>query len=98
MDGNKHEFLITKDKQVLVHDAQVVNKGEMIVDGPADPQDILRLLGIEALARYIVDDVWEAEERQALLQQEKANMAAELQAMEDQQNAAAPVEQHGDGE
>ncbi|UVW29018.1 DNA-directed RNA polymerase subunit beta' [Massilia sp. H6] len=236
MDGNKHEFLITKDKQVLVHDGQVVNKGEMIVDGPADPQDILRLLGIEALARYIVDEVqdvyrlqgvkindkhievivrqmlrrvaiveagdtdyivgeqverselleendrmeaagklqatyenvllgitkaslstdsfisaasfqettrvlteaaimgkrdglrglkenvivgrlipggtglafhrakkekevWEAEERQALLQQEKANMAAELQAMEDQQNAAAPAEQHhGDDE
>jgi len=43
-------------------------------------------------------EVWEAEERQALLQQEKANMAAELQAMEDQQNAAAPVEQHGDVE
>ncbi|MBS7405361.1 MAG: DNA-directed RNA polymerase subunit beta', partial [Oxalobacter sp.] len=57
MDGNRHEFLIGKDKQVLVHDGQVVNKGEMIVDGPADPQDILRLLGIEALARYIVDEV-----------------------------------------
>jgi DNA-directed RNA polymerase subunit beta' len=42
---------------VLVHDGQVVNKGEMIVDGPADPQDILRLLGAEALARYIVDEV-----------------------------------------
>jgi len=235
MDGNKHEFLITKDKQVLVHDGQVVNKGEMIVDGPADPQDILRLLGIEALARYIVDEVqdvyrlqgvkindkhievivrqmlrrvqitdagdtdyivgeqverselldandrvnavgklpaqyenvllgitkaslstdsfisaasfqettrvlteaaimgkrdglrglkenvivgrlipggtglafhrarkekevWEAEERQALLQQEKANMAAELQAMEDQQTASASAEQHDDGE
>jgi DNA-directed RNA polymerase subunit beta' len=235
MDGNKHEFLITKDKQVLVHDGQVVNKGEMIVDGPADPQDILRLLGIEALARYIVDEVqdvyrlqgvkindkhievivrqmlrrvqitdagdtdyivgeqverselleendkvnavgklpaqyenvllgitkaslstdsfisaasfqettrvlteaaimgkrdglrglkenvivgrlipggtglafhrarkekevWEAEERQALLQQEKANMAAELQAMEDQQTASASAEQHNDGE
>jgi DNA-directed RNA polymerase subunit beta' len=42
--------------------------------------------------------VWEAEERAALLQQEKANMAAELQAMEDQQNAQASVEHHGDGE
>lgn len=57
MEGNKHEFLIAKDKQVLVHDGQVVNKGEMIVDGPADPQDILRLLGMEALSRYIVDEV-----------------------------------------
>ena len=57
MDGSRNEFLIGKEKQVLVHDGQVVNKGEMIVDGPADPQDILRLLGIEALARYIVDEV-----------------------------------------
>jgi DNA-directed RNA polymerase subunit beta' len=57
LDGNAHEFLIPKDKNVLVHDGQVVNKGEMIVDGPADPHDILRLLGIEALSRYIVDEV-----------------------------------------
>ena len=42
---------------MIVHDGQVVNKGEMIVDGPADPHDILRLLGVEALARYIIDEV-----------------------------------------
>ncbi|MCH4272320.1 MAG: DNA-directed RNA polymerase subunit beta', partial [Kerstersia gyiorum] len=57
MEGVAHEFLIPKEKQVLVHDGQVVNKGEMIVDGPADPHDILRLQGIEALASYIVDEV-----------------------------------------
>ena len=42
---------------MLVHDGQVVNKGELIVDGSADPHDILRLLGVDALARYIVDEV-----------------------------------------
>jgi DNA-directed RNA polymerase subunit beta' len=57
LDGKESEFLIPKDKHVLVHDGQVVNKGELIVDGPADPHDILRLIGIEALARYIVDEV-----------------------------------------
>ena len=57
MDGIAHEFLITKDKHVTVHDGQVVNKGETIVDGPADPHDILRLQGVEALARYITDEV-----------------------------------------
>jgi DNA-directed RNA polymerase subunit beta' len=57
LEGTAHEFLIPKDKNVLVHDGQVVNRGELIVDGPADPQDILRLLGIESLARYIVDEV-----------------------------------------
>ena len=57
LDGVAHEYLITKEKHVMVHDGQVVNKGEMIVDGPADPHDILRLQGVEALARYIIDEV-----------------------------------------
>src|SRR2546425_908369 len=52
-----HEYLIPKDKHVMAHDGQVVNKGEFIVDGPADPHDILRLQGVEALARYITDEV-----------------------------------------
>ena len=57
LEGAQHEELIPKDKHVLVHDGQVVNKGEMIVDGPVDPHDLLRLLGVEALARYIIDEV-----------------------------------------
>ncbi len=57
VDNVAHEFLITKDKHVMVHDGQVVNAGEVIVDGPADPHDILRLQGVEALARYIIDEV-----------------------------------------
>ncbi|SFN00010.1 DNA-directed RNA polymerase subunit beta' [Nitrosomonas communis] len=57
LDNIAHEYLIPKDKHVMAHDGQVVNKGETIVDGPADPQDILRLQGVEALARYITDEV-----------------------------------------
>ena len=57
VDGVAHEFLISKEKHVLAHDGQVVNRGEMIVDGPADPHDILRLLGVGELARYITDEV-----------------------------------------
>lgn len=56
-DGKVWEDLVPKEKNILVHEGQVVNKGESIVDGPADPQDILRLLGSEELARYIVDEV-----------------------------------------
>ncbi|RXZ44620.1 DNA-directed RNA polymerase subunit beta' [Crenobacter cavernae] len=59
MDLNAMESLIPKDKHVLVHDGQVVNRGESIVDGPVDPHDILRLQGIEELARYIVQEVQE---------------------------------------
>ncbi len=56
-DGKVWEELVPKEKNILVHEGQVVNKGESVVDGPADPQDILRLLGPEELARYIVDEV-----------------------------------------
>ncbi len=57
LDGMANEYLIPKEKHVTAHDGQVVNRGESIVDGPADPHDILRLLGVEALARYITDEV-----------------------------------------
>jgi DNA-directed RNA polymerase subunit beta' len=57
LDGVAHEYLIPKDKHVMAHDGQVVNKGEIIVDGPVDPHDILRLKGVEELARYIIDEV-----------------------------------------
>lgn len=56
-EGNQYEFLIVKEKQVLVYDVQVVNKGEMIVDGLVDLYDILCLQGIEVLLCYIVDEV-----------------------------------------
>ncbi|MBI4756063.1 MAG: DNA-directed RNA polymerase subunit beta' [Betaproteobacteria bacterium] len=56
-DGNGREYLIPKDKHVMAHDGQIVNKGEVIVDGPVDPHDILRLKGVEELARYIIDEV-----------------------------------------
>ena len=57
LDGVQQEFLIPKDKHVTAHDGQVVTKGEILVDGPAEPQDILRLQGVEALARYVIDEV-----------------------------------------
>jgi DNA-directed RNA polymerase subunit beta' len=56
-EGTVHEELVAKEKNILVHEGQVVNRGELVVDGSADPQDILRLMGIEELARYIVDEV-----------------------------------------
>jgi len=58
-DGIANEFLIPKEKHVLAHDGQIVTRGEMIVDGPANPHDILRLLGVATLARYITDEVQE---------------------------------------
>ena len=70
-DGEVKEFLIPKDKHVTAHDGQIVNKGEVIVDGPEDPADILELRGPEALARYIIDEVQEVYKLQGVLINDK---------------------------
>ena len=70
-DGVISETLIPKDKLITAHDGQIVNKGEIIVDGPADPVDILKLRGPEALARYIIDEVQEVYKLQGVLINDK---------------------------
>ncbi len=54
-----HEELIPRWRHIGVFEGENVIKGEMISDGPLDPYDILRLLGIDALANYIVNEVQE---------------------------------------
>ncbi|EKE00522.1 MAG: DNA-directed RNA polymerase, partial [uncultured bacterium] len=58
-NGEIHEELINKWRHVSVFEGEHVEKGETISDGPSDPQDILRLLGVNALAGYIVNEVQE---------------------------------------
>jgi DNA-directed RNA polymerase subunit beta' len=57
--GDPVEFLIPKGKHIAVHDGDYINRGEYIIDGNPDPHDILRILGIEALAEYLVNEVQE---------------------------------------
>ena len=56
-DGTVYEELIPKWRRVNVFEGETVAKGEIISDGPIDPHDILRLLGVSALANYIVNEV-----------------------------------------
>lgn len=58
-DSTTHEELIPKWRHVSVFEGETVEKGEVIADGPPDPHDILRLLGVNALANYIVNEVQE---------------------------------------
>ena len=57
--GTGHEELIHKWRHVSVFEGEHVEKGETISEGPYEPQDILRLLGVNALASYIVNEVQE---------------------------------------
>ncbi len=53
------EYLISKGKHISVHAGDRVRAGEPMMDGAANPHDILRVLGEKELARYLVDEIQE---------------------------------------
>ena len=57
--GEKREYLIPKGKHLNVYEGDYLKAGDFLVDGSANPQDILNIKGEVALARYLVDEVQE---------------------------------------
>ncbi|MDC3263202.1 DNA-directed RNA polymerase subunit beta' [Pelagibacterales bacterium] len=53
------EYLIPKGKQVAYQEGEKIEKGDYLLDGNPDPHDILEILGIEALANYLINEVQE---------------------------------------
>ena len=59
LEGEPHEELIPKWRHVSVFEGEHIEKGELLVDGPEDPHDILRLKGVLPLANYMSSEVQE---------------------------------------
>jgi len=57
VDGIEHEELIPKWRHVNVYEGEKVERGDVIADGEPNPHDILRLLGVEELAGYLVKEI-----------------------------------------
>jgi DNA-directed RNA polymerase subunit beta' len=57
--GKPKEYLIPKGKHVAVQDGDFVKAGDPLMDGSANPHDILNIRGLKELARYLVDEVQE---------------------------------------
>ena len=51
------EYMVPKGKHIPVGEGDFVQKGDYIVDGNPAPHDILAIMGIEALANYMIDEV-----------------------------------------
>ncbi|MFM8315378.1 MAG: DNA-directed RNA polymerase subunit beta', partial [Deltaproteobacteria bacterium] len=57
--GEPQEYLIPKGKHISVREGDHVRAGELLMDGAANPHDILKILGDKTLAKYLVDEVQE---------------------------------------
>ncbi len=57
--GEPKEYLVPKGKHISVHEGDYIKAGEPLMDGSANPHDILNILGLKELAKYLVNEVQE---------------------------------------
>ena len=57
--GDAKEYLIPRGKHVTVLEADEVKAGDPLMDGPINPHDILHVKGVDALQKYLVNEVQE---------------------------------------
>ncbi len=69
--GDMYEVLIPKWRVMNVFEGEKVERGEVISDGPSNPHDILRLLGVSRLAEYITSEVQEVYRLQGVIINDK---------------------------
>jgi len=58
-DGVEHEYDIPRGTHISVQEGDRVKAGEPLMDGPLNPHDILRVLGMDALQEYLVNEIQE---------------------------------------
>lgn len=56
-EAKNSEYLVTKGKHITVQEGDYIQRGEMLMDGNPVPHDILDVLGVEALANYLVKEI-----------------------------------------
>ncbi|QJC38648.1 DNA-directed RNA polymerase subunit beta' [Enterobacteriaceae endosymbiont of Donacia fulgens] len=57
LDIDPYEEMIPKWRQLNIFEGELINKGDIISDGPESPHDILRLRGVNAVTNYIINEV-----------------------------------------
>ncbi|SEI89430.1 DNA-directed RNA polymerase subunit beta' [Allopseudospirillum japonicum] len=71
-DGaDPYEVLVPKWRKINVFEGETVSRGEVISDGPSNPHDILRLLGVSELTKYIVTEIQEVYRTQGVVINDK---------------------------
>ncbi len=57
--GEPQEYLVPKAKHIIVHEGDYVQAGEPLMEGTVVPNDILRVLGVKELAKFLVNEIQE---------------------------------------
>ena len=70
-DGTSSSYLIPKGKHINFHQGEKIKKGEYLLDGSPAPHDILRILGMEYLTEYFVNEVQEVYRLQGVVINDK---------------------------
>ncbi|WP_372832400.1 DNA-directed RNA polymerase subunit beta' [Pontibacterium sp.] len=70
-DGDPFEIMIQKWRNLNVFEGEQVEKGEVISDGPSNPHDILRVLGVGELAKYITSEIQDVYRLQGVIINDK---------------------------
>ena len=70
-DGSSSSYLIPKGKHINFNQGEKIKKGEYLLDGSPAPHDILRILGVETLTEYFVNEVQEVYRLQGVVINDK---------------------------
>src|SRR5438132_12086711 len=65
-EGTRHEYSVPRSVHVNVQETERVRAGDPLIDGPIDPHDVLSVLGIKELQRYLVDKIQEVYRSQSV--------------------------------
>ena len=71
VDGTSSSYLIPKGKHINFNQGEKIKKGEYLLDGSPAPHDILRILGLESLTEYFVNEVQEVYRLQGVVINDK---------------------------
>jgi DNA-directed RNA polymerase subunit beta' len=65
-EGTRHEYSVPRSVHVNVQEGERVRAGDPLIDGPIDPHDVLSVLGIRELQKYLVDKIQEVYRSQSV--------------------------------
>ncbi|HVT43953.1 MAG TPA: DNA-directed RNA polymerase subunit beta' [Thermoanaerobaculia bacterium] len=65
-EGTRHEYSVPRNTHVNVQEGERVRAGDPLIDGPIDPHDVLAVLGVKELQRYLVDKIQEVYRSQSV--------------------------------